>query len=275
MAESAIEESTGSTKVTEPRYYTWVDAQGVMHNTLITPEKSSTKDSSRKAQSESVFDTDKFPSEEQHQQNIKDRNAEQKPFFTWTDAEGIIRSEVKPDVLVEFIATEVVYDAVFAPPFRLPNYVKQGQCCAGYAEAFTVSAAFNGSASYKVDDTVFPFETQSGSVAAAYFSLPELADKEIILLKGYKLSRESLFEVIALDAAYQPLYLSSKLKGIFVEQTWKDLAYKKVMLEVSDSDIKYLVVFVRAGELPSVPNNDAKDALSNYRLSVMRDQLID
>lgn len=241
----------------EPRYYTWVDAQGVMHNTLISqPEDSS---------SQPQLNSEDFPSEEEYQQNLNNRSAEQKPFFTWTDAEGVIRSEVKPDVLVDFVAEEIIYDAVFAPPFRLPDYVMRGECCQNYAAAFSTVAEFNGSASYQVDDTLFPFQTQSGDVAAGYFSLTKLDEKEIILLKGYKLPKDSTFEVIGLDSAYQPLYLASKLNGLFIEQTWKDLAYKKILLEISDPDIKYLVMFVRSGGV----------ALSNYRLSVMRDQLLD
>jgi hypothetical protein len=272
MAESAGSKSTAS----EARYYTWVDAQGVMHNTLITPDKNSTEDSLTKSKSKSNFDAGEFPSEKEYQKSIAGRTEEKKPFFTWTDAEGVVRSEIKPEVLIEFVAEEVVYDAVFAPPFRLPSHVKEGQCCARYAKAFTATAEFNGSASYQVDDTLFSFLTQSGSVSAGYFVLPDLADKEIIVLKGYKLPSDSSFEVIALDSAYQPLYLSSKLRGIFVEQTWKDLAYKKIMLEISDAEIKYLVVFVRPGN-SSLKQGDIKqqDALSNYRLSIMRDQLID
>ena len=83
----------------------------------------------------------------------------------------------------------------------------------------------------------------------------------------------SLFEVIALDQAFKPLYLSSGLKGLFVEQTWKDLAYKKLLLEISDTEIKYLIVFAQQ-EDASHPSGD-KRPLSGYTLSVVRDLLID
>ena len=274
----------------EPRYYTWVDAQGVMHNTLITPSKNTPQNNSQVSEEKSEqtvlvnaseFNTKNFPSEEDHQKQSAESKLETKPFFTWTDAEGVIRSEVKPDVLVDFVAEEIVYDAVFAPPFRLPNYVKQGDCCEGYAEAFTAKASFNGSASYLVDDTLHPFQTQFGNVSAGYFSVPQLANKEIVSLKGYKLPKESSFEVIALDKSFQPLYLGTNLKGLFVEQTWKDLAYKKILLEISDPSVQYLIVFVRPvqtskNQIDSMSQNlKPKEALSNYRLSVTRDQLVD
>ena len=238
-----------------------------MHNTLV-PAKKTPKETHKETSIESslISSDDEFLSEEENQARIEKEKADKKPFFTWVDAEGIIRSELKPEVMVDFVAEEIVYDAVFAPPFRLPEYVMQGECCGSYAEAFTAVVKHNGSAGYKVDDTLFPFQTQGGDVPAGYFSVPDLYSKEILLLKGYKLPLGSTFEIIALDKNYKPLYLASELKGINVEQTWKDVAFSKVMLEVADAEIKFLVVFVRTKN---------QGALADYRVSVMRDQLLD
>ena len=281
----------------EPRYYTWVDAQGVMHNTLITSEKNpqqttnnnavkntgaAEKGSELNSEKKPEFNTADFPSEEQHQKDSEKRIADQKPFFTWTDAQGIIRSELKPDVVADFVAEEVVYDTVFAPPFRLPAHVTEGQCCESYADAFTAIAKFNGSASYQVDDTLYLFKTQTGDVAAGYFSVPDLADHEIVMLKGYKLPVESQFEVIALNADFKPIYLGSKLEGIVVEETWKDLAYQKVLLEISDPEIKYFVIFARLAmetgmeaAMEDGSKNRVPQSLSNYRVSLLREPLGD
>lgn len=255
------------------QYYTWVDAQGVVHSTPIASRSStSTKSSSNsRANNNDILDKqasrsgEEYLTEEKHQEKLKKELAGKKPFFTWTDAQGVIRSEVKPDVLVDFVAEEIVYDAVFAPPFRLPEHITQGVCCEDYAEAFSAVVKLNGSASYQVERTYFSFKTQTENVAAAYFSLPNLAAKEIVLLKAYKIPKETRFEIIALDTDFKPMYLASDVKGIYVEQTWKDLAYKKTILEVSDRNIKYLVVFTKS-------NNKA---LASYRVSVLRDQLID
>jgi hypothetical protein len=275
LASTAVADNS-NTNIKEPRYYTWVDAQGVMRNTLIEPDKNAEKKSTTDSLTSSNFDASEYPSEEEYQKKVEEHAKENKPFFTWTDASGRLRSEFKPDVLIDFVAEEIIYDAVFAPPFRVPNFIKQGYCCERYASAFTAVAEFNGSASYQVDDTVFPFQTQSGNVAAGFFAMPDLADKEIVLLKAYKLPSNSYFEVIALDSTFQPLYLGSKLNGLFIEQTWKDLAYKKVMLEISDSDIKYLIVFVKLDYSPVIQSDSMQTkALNNYRISLMRDQLID
>ena len=278
MAESQSKYSNSS----EPRYYTWVDAQGMMHNTLIERENSSEESHESSEVVNPEFNTDNFPSEEQHEKNLEKSKADQKPFFTWTDAQGIIRSELKPDVVADFVAEEVVYDTVFAPPFRLPAFVTEGQCCESYAKAFTAIAKFNGSASYQVDDTLYLFKTQTGDVAAGYFAVHDLADHEIVMLKGYKLPVESQFEVIALNADFKPIYLGSKLEGIVVEETWKDLAYQKVLLEISDPEIKYFVIFARLAmetgmeaAMEDGSKNRVPQSLSNYRVSLLREPLGD
>ena len=92
MAETQGKNSNSS----EPRYYTWVDAQGIMHNTLITSEKNPQQPLNNDAVKNTVatekglelksdknpgFNTADFPSEEQHQKDSEKRKADQKPFF--------------------------------------------------------------------------------------------------------------------------------------------------------------------------------------------------
>jgi Domain of unknown function (DUF4124) len=240
----------------EQKYYTWVDAQGNVHNTLIQSKPEETKSPQKE------FDSEDYLSEEKFQKNLKDKPKGEKPFYTWTDAQGIIRSEAKPDVVVEFSATEVVYDAVFAPPFRVPDYVMQGLCCENYKQAFITKIGKDGSASYKVNGTGFLFKTNNAEVAASYFSVDDFGKHEILLIKAFEIKENTSFEIIALSDQYKPLYLESSVEGVFVKQTWKDLAYKKVMLEVADPEIKYLIIFV---------NDDQQEALINYSLAVIRD----
>ena len=262
MAEQ-LSESDASKK---QKYYTWVDAQGNMHNTLITPEQPQTPSSEdESSKNNTVIDGESYPTEKEFQQAQKNKKDNEKPFFTWTDAQGIIRSEVKPDVVIEFSATELVYDAVFARPFRLPSYIMEGLCCEAYKDSFTSVISLNGSASYRVDDSIQAFKTQTGEALAAYFSFDGEIDKEILTIKAYKIDEKSEFEIIALSNDLKPLYLESGVKGTFVEETWKDLAYKKVMLEVSDVAIQHLIVFVK---------NEQGQSLKDYTMAVVRDTLI-
>ncbi len=246
----------------EQKYYTWVDAQGNMRNTLITSDSEAPNQPDTEASKN--FNPENFPSEEDYQQSLKDKPNSEKPFYTWTDAEGIIRSDVKPDVMIEFSAAEVVYDAAFAPPFRLPSFITEGVCCESYADHFTAQALALGSASFKVGPANKPFKTQTGDVDAAYFSLPKLNERELWLLKAYKIGEDSEFELIALSADFKPIYLADGIKGAYVGETWKDLAFKKVMLEVTDPEIKHLIVFVKSA---------AGQAKTNYTVSLIRDTL--
>lgn len=225
----------------EPSYYTWVDAQGVIHNTAIESKSSDVNDKKQIAEPSKSFEgEDEFKTEAEFQENLESSN--DKPFYTWTDADGTIRNNPKPTLELEFVATEIVYDAVFAPPFRLPNKITEGTCCIEYKDSFVKILQSDSLTSQKINSASRLYKTQQGYKPAAFFVV-EGIEKEIIYIKGFKLSSQAKFEIIALNEVYQPIYLASNLSGLYIEQTWKDLAYSKIMLELSDSAIKYLIIF--------------------------------
>ncbi len=243
-----------STSSAEQSYYTWVDAQGVIHNTAVAT-KPSKQESTTETNAEGIIEEEsedktkekpvaisgtEYKTEEELQQEIK--SGTDKPFYTWTDADGTIRNSAKPDLLVEFSSTEIVYDAVFAPPFRLPEEVTNGTCCIDYKDAFKQKLAVDGIASQKINSESIPYRTQQGFTPAGYFVMAS-TERDIVFIKSYKLSKNASFEVVALNSQFQPLYLASKLSGLFAEQTWKDLAYTKIMIELADPEIEYLIVF--------------------------------
>lgn len=172
--------------------------------------------------------------------------------------------------MIEFSATEIVYDVALAPPFRLPEYVRNGICCEAYAEHFTAEVEPNGSGSFKVDNSQKAFKTQQGEVNAAYFSLAKLSAKEIVVIKAYQIPKDSEFELIALTESFKPLYLQSNIKGMFVPETWKDVAYKKVMVELSDTEVKHFVIFIKN---PQGIKGHQSRAEGSYTVSVIRDTL--
>ena len=263
-----------STSIAEQAYYTWVDAQGVIHNTAvaskpskqesnsgpsavrISEDKSEKKPREKAKEKVEVISGEVYKTEEELQQEIK--SGSDKPFYTWTDADGTIRNSAKPDLIVEFSSSEIVYDAVFAPPFRLPEQVTSGACCIDYKDAFKQKLAVDGIASQKINSESIPYQTQQGFTPAGYFVLGDTENK-IIFIKSYKLSENASFEVIALNSKFQPLYLASKLSGLFAEQTWKDLAYTKIMIEVADPEIAYLIIFA---------NDDSTSKERDYTLNL-------
>lgn len=245
----------------EQKYYTWVDAQGNIQNTPIASE-AEPKPATSNLQ---ALDPEDYPSEEEYQQNINNTPDGEKPFYTWMGPDGVIRNDVKPDTIIEFSATEPVYDASFAPPFRLPSYVTEGLCCEDYSQYFTTKIRPAGSVTMAVEKGSQGFETAQGLVSAAYFSFEHITANEIVTIKAYKLPADSRFELIALNKDFKPLYLASEVPGTFVEQTWKDKGYKKFLLEVLDSDIKHMIVFMK---------NQQGLAQSDYSIAIVRDLII-
>lgn len=262
-----------SSAIAEPAYYTWVDAQGVVHNTIVEEKKdpesspsNTNNNSNENAANETVIDgsadraelKEEFKTEEEYQKDIKQR--EDKPFYTWTDAEGNIRSDAKPEGFIAFTSTEVVYDAVFAPPFRLPNEISEGVCCSNYEAAFTALLEKNAPLIQKINAKSIPYKTQTNTFPAAYYTLFD-TERSIVFIKAFKVEKDERFDIVALNEKFQPLYLASELKGLHVEQTWKDFAYNKIMLEVSDPDVRYLIIF---------STNENIDFEKGYSLSVLQ-----
>lgn len=250
----------------EPSYYTWVDANGIVHNTLVEAEENPAKKNTPPNSAASSEDSNipeeykSYKSESELQEEIK--SGTDKPFYTWTDAFGTIRNDPKPDMLVEFSAPEIIYDAVFAPPFRLPKQITEGACCIDYKNAFKQVLRFDASIAQKITSDSILYKTQKGAVPAGYFATDfskNGIENSIVFIKSFKLDVEATFEVVALNSQFQPIYLASNLSGLFVEQTWKDLAYTKVMIELSDSDIEYLIIFA---------NNQGSDSQHSYTLSL-------
>jgi hypothetical protein len=256
----------------ESSYYTWVDANGIVHNTVVATDIDAAEKarlSEKESSSEKVSPSDDsnvpeeyedYKSEDELQEQIE--SSEDKPFYTWTDASGRIRNDPKSDMLVEFSATEIVYDAVFAPPFRLPQRITEGACCIEYKEAFKQVLSFNSAVSQKITSDSVLYKTQKESVPAGYFTTNFSAggvENSIVFIKSFKLSNAASFEVVALNSQFQPIYLASDLSGLFIEQTWKDLAYTKIMIELSDPEIEYLIIFA---------NDKNMDPQSGYSLSL-------
>jgi hypothetical protein len=253
----------------EPSYYTWVDANGIIHNTVVAEEVEVTEDTDRSKenlseQNSSLDDSvvtnvsnvpeefKGYKTEDELQEQID--SSEDKSFYTWTDGTGRIRNDPKPDVLVEFSAAEIIYDAVFAPPFRLPVQITEGVCCIDYKDAFTQVLSFDSAVSQKISSGSVLYKTRKGSIPAGYFVTNFSAsgvENSIVFIKSFKLSIEASFEVVALNSQFQPIYLASDLSGLFIEQTWKDLAYTKVMIVLSDPEIEYLIIFANDKDIES------------------------
>jgi len=216
----------------EQKYYTWVDAQGNVHNTPVptnSEENKSTADSS--AQQQGFLTEDEFNAEAER------KKQENPAFYTWTDAEGRVVNSVKPEVLVEFTEQEVVADFVFAPPFRLPPVITEGKCCAQYQQAFSGDIQ----RTQVINKSSFFYKTLDGEYPAAYLKLKK--QPGWFALKLFGLDDEKTIELVLLNEAFKPIYLASRLSPLKVDETWSHHGYKKLILELNDAEAQYLVLF--------------------------------
>jgi len=218
----------------EQKYFTWVDAQGNVHSTPIQSTDESQSDEAR-----ARLNKDAFITEEQSEAERKKHQQDNPAFFTWIDAEGRVRNSVKPEYVVEFESAELVADAVFAPPFRLPIEITQGECCEVYAEAFETAPETIGPK--KVDSSSYFYKTRGASVPAAYIK-PAINDGWMGL-KLYQFNDESTIDLVLLNKEFKPIHLASGLSPLAVEETWSHHGYHKLILELNDEKVEYIIVF--------------------------------
>ena len=217
----------------EQKYFTWVDAQGNVHSTPIESSEKKEVIPPDEAEGSSFLTEEEF--ERQRAQDKENNPA----FFTWTDAEGRIHNSVKPEYVVEFEAPEVVADSVFAPPFRLPIQITKGECCQQYAQAFSLEAGPVGVV--KIDEASLLYKTRDKSFPAAYFNSD--IKSGWLGVKLYGMSDGSTIELVLLNKDFEPIYLASDLEPMAVGETWSHHGYHKLILELNDADIEYMILF--------------------------------
>lgn len=270
-----------SSAFAEQGYYTWVDAQGRIHNTPI-PESQSQKNREKsdpslanESEQSKGAKPDEFLTEEQLDEKIKQEKKEKPPFYTRVDADGRVYNEFIPQVDVEFASEEPVVTELLAVPFRLDAKYKSSGCCAQYQESFSDSQKINN-ADYKfpIDEASPLFGTKSGAKRSLFLSLAnntnnekaeseESLTPETTLLESasgkrylidfsiYKANSDVTLNVVALDSDFAPLYSFADLPSMYVGETWKSFAKSSWSLQLDDSEVDYLIInFNNAEKLP-------------------------
>lgn len=220
-----------------------MDERGIVHNTPISSDKD--------APPAEIQEKEEFLTEEQLQKKLEKEREEKPAFYTWIDEQGQLRSAPKPEVAIEFETQEIVADSVFAPPFRLPHAITNGLCCSDYAKEFGEAHDELSVTVATEDSEQMLFRTQDGYVPAAYLTLTERKsdNQNWLKLNVYKIPADQGVEVIGLNAEYQPIYLSSDTKGLHVDETWSTYAHRKMVLEIPDPEVRYLIVFIKSPEI--------------------------
>lgn len=258
-----------SSAYAEQDYYTWVDAQGRIHNTPIPESQSSSKPKENNSVSNAdttVEKPEEFLTEEQLDEKIKKEKKETPPFYTRVDADGRVYNEFVPQLDVEFASEEPVVTELLAVPFRLDDKYRNAGCCSQYLEPLTNSYDL-GNAEYKfpIDDNSPLFATNTGAKPSLFLALktpqdntssnPEseigressLLDKSVdkrylLEMSVFKVNRDVTMNIVALDKAYSTLYSFAALPAIYVDESWKSFAKSSWSLQLDDSEIAYLIL---------------------------------
>lgn len=233
----------------EEEYFTWIDAQGRIHNTLkTTPADNSQSDSPEK---NPASEHDEFLTEEEFTRQKEQDAKDNPPFYIWIDSLGQRHSELMTPEQVEAeeaaqsqnnVSSEKIIDHALIPPLRLPDSVRSGSCCRSYAAFFRELLEPEDSVLFTLNSTDGLFRAGDEAVPAWYFKTTASKSRKYLNLK-LRHSRNSL-SVIAVDAQYRPLHHIQELSFQDHPETWAYVAYRESLVEINDPDVAgFIVVF--------------------------------
>ena len=233
-------------------YYTWVDAQGRIHNEPIAPDE----DSQEKPLDSPPGDDAEYLTEEQVDEKIRKFDEDNPAFYVWVEADGTTHTETY-DAESEQEAAEsagavsdagavIGWDPMLAPPFRVSEKIHTGACCEAFRDQFVeVPEQFK---SVQLFDPVRyrSFPTAVGDHSAWYFETGIAPKKSsgqrflVLRLRGAPV--EASF--IALDAAYKPLYFSGDLPMEETPESWHSVGYQEARILIEDAEVAAFILYL-------------------------------
>jgi len=230
----------------EQEYFTWVDEQGRIHNSIKPPsEKSEDLPQASNAQ-ESDFLT-----EEEFQEKLAKDNADNPPFYTWIDAQGRLQSQEIPQVNIEVeeLTQLQAADHSLLPPLRVAAEIRNAGCCAQYTHLFKETIPEYDSVVFSQPQMSVPFKTRSGDKPAWYFRLTGsngAARRALNLyLRGTDEPEKGAATValIALNKQLQPLYFIPQLITQSYLSTWRSEAYRESLVSILDTEVSAFIIY--------------------------------
>lgn len=229
-------------------YYTWVDAQGVIHNTLI-------EDIDAKPEVSPPNDDTKYRTEEQLNRDLKQYDKDNPAFYVWVDSDGVMHTEKFDSDVEQAAAAEekisedneaiVGWSPILAPPFRVRKDVTEGACCEIFSDQFEFALK-----PYKSKQLFDPtryrsFITGLGNRPAWYFTIGSPAKNSsgqrflVLRVRGADISGT----LIALNADFKPLHLEANLLFDRYPETWHSVAYLEAKVLIEDPDVSSFILY--------------------------------
>ncbi|MEC8523946.1 MAG: hypothetical protein VXZ24_06880 [Pseudomonadota bacterium] len=233
-------------------YYTWVDAQGRIHNVPMNPNENSEKEPPAESP---PGDDNVYLSEQEVEERIRQYDEDNPAFYVTVEADGRVRTEVYDAEAEQNAAAEEVsddgavvigWDPMLAPPFRVDPEVTAGACCESFSDQFVdVLVPFK---SVQLFDPVRyrAFPTGRGNRSAWYFNVGPAAETTtgqrflMLRLRGAPVKGR----LIALNAAGKPLYHEVEMPFDTTPESWHSMAYHEYKILIEDSAVERFIFYL-------------------------------
>lgn len=230
-------------------YFTWVDAQGRIHNSpkpaASTPAPATEKGAS--TADEPYLSEEEFAAEQQRQRE------EKPPFFTWVDGEGRLRSEPVPqgNAAAAEVAAARLSDHTLLPALRVSEALRQSGCCQAYQTHASRPLRPEKSVLFSRPQASPAFHTRQGDVPAWYIqmplTMPEAGAEPLLSLRLRGSAEASVPALIALDEHWQPLHFIPRLQLQYYPENWHSVAMRESLVAVVDRAVRAVIVYFPAG----------------------------
>ncbi|MEK9713466.1 MAG: DUF4124 domain-containing protein [Thalassolituus sp.] len=229
-------------------YYTWVDAQGRIHNDPIAPSAKSEEKISPPG------DDNEYFTEEEVQRRLEKYDEDNPAFYIWTDSEGRVQTQTYDAEAEQESATSVVvdddavigWDPLLAPPFRVAPAVTSGLCCEMFSGEFQLlTEQFK---SLQLFDPVRyrSFPTKTGKHSAWYVDIGAMPSDWrgrrflVLRLRGAP-AKASL---IVLNNARKPIYSEENIALESYPETWRSVPYQEARILIEDRDVSSFILYL-------------------------------
>lgn len=246
----------------EQEYFTWVDAQGRIHNSPLERKTQSANSVEQSSQNDAAvnrpdIDNPKsYLSEQQFQQKKQQYEAENPPFYTYVDETGRVRNQVIVDQEIDVLpVAPQSYDHILAPPFRV-GLAMSDDCCQRYRNYFFAPLPAHKAVVFSGFLNSVPLSTRAGPRQAWYVSLESGADLVDVALRLRGLpvgsGQEPEVAVIVTDEKFRALYFIPQLSLLEKEESWAEAGFYHSLLRIEDPSVAAFIVYFPANPAEGV-----------------------
>ncbi len=231
-------------------YFTWVDAEGRIHNSPRA-ESESKPETEKTSQSPAEHEEGaRYLSEDELQEKLRQEQQAHKPFYIWVDEQGVVHNQETPqgeEPGEKDDARDILTDHTLIPPLRVSAAIRNAGCCQEYRKAFHVSTGSYEPLLLQRAQAGIPFRTSSGNRPAWYFTFRNYPASGAATLT-LKLRRTTdRLSLIALGENLKPLYYLPEVRFQLQAETWAYEAYRESVITIQDQALRAVILYFPDG----------------------------